>query len=175
MQSAKDSFYVALCDRLTRLNPQRTVVLNGATRPAVIVAENELVTSTPPLECVFTMYWGSAQVCKTFASVQGGLTAIECSIVYGTSGSRADAIDRGRMLAALDSELMQACSPPFAEKQDYTTAEPTSLGTNVFWSTPRIEPSQKNAGAEQPSSVNKERIPLFHVAHVTVFFYPEVN
>lgn len=175
MQFAKDSFYVALCDRLTRLNPQRNIVLNGTMRPAVIVAENELATTTPRLESTFIVYWGGTQVCKTFPATQGGLTAIECSIAYGTSGSREDAIDRGRMLASLDSELLQICSPPFTEKQDYTASEPTSLGTNVFWSTPKIEPFQKNNSAEDIGAVNKGNVPLFHVARLTVFFYPEVS
>ncbi len=175
MQLAKDSFYVALCDRLIRLNPQRTIVLNGATRPAVMVSENELATTMPPPECTFTLYWGSAQVCKGFTSIQGGLTAIECSIVYGTSGSREDGIDRGRMLALLDSELLQICSPPFTEKQDYTTAEPMAVGTNVFWSTPNLEVFPTKGSEEQIGTVNNRKIPLFHVAHLTVFFYPEVN
>ncbi len=45
MQFAKDSFYIALRDRLAVLNPARTVYLDGVTRPAVIVAENQ--PSTP--------------------------------------------------------------------------------------------------------------------------------
>ena len=61
MQSAKDSFYVALRDRLAALNPQRTVFLNGVTRPAVIVVENEYITAAGPLPEAFYLGWGTAQ------------------------------------------------------------------------------------------------------------------
>ncbi len=175
MQFAKDSFYVVLCDRLSHLNPQRTMVLNGTTRPAVAVTENEFVTTARPLECVFLLHWGGAQLCKGYTAVPGGLTEVECAIAYGTSGSREDGIDRGRLLATLDSELLKICSPPFTNKQDYTTPETTSLGSNIFWSSPKIELFQENANAQGISVVNKGRIPLFHIARTTVFFYPEVG
>ena len=42
MQSAKDTFYVTLRDRLAALNPARTVVVRGMVRPGVLVEENEL-------------------------------------------------------------------------------------------------------------------------------------
>ena len=40
MQFAKDSFFLALQQRLAALNPARTVTLNGATVPAILVVEN---------------------------------------------------------------------------------------------------------------------------------------
>ena len=40
MQFAKDSFFLALQSRLAGLNPARTVTINGATVPAVLVVEN---------------------------------------------------------------------------------------------------------------------------------------
>ena len=61
MQFAKDSFYMALRDRLASLNPQRTVTVNGVSRPAVIVAENEVVVPVEPLPDTFYIEWGAAQ------------------------------------------------------------------------------------------------------------------
>ena len=48
MQFAKDSFFLALQQRLAGLNPQRTVTLNGTTVPAVVVAENLPPSSAAP-------------------------------------------------------------------------------------------------------------------------------
>src|SRR5664279_746773 len=49
MQPTKDSFYVALRDRLVVVDPNRTVTLDGATRPAIAVLENEPPTGAPLL------------------------------------------------------------------------------------------------------------------------------
>src|SRR5438046_2570039 len=61
MQSAKDSLYVALRDRLAALDPARVVFLDGAgaSRPAVIVCENEPVTAAPQLPSAFYLSWGA--------------------------------------------------------------------------------------------------------------------
>ena len=64
MQFTKDSFYMALLQRLVSLNPLQTVTLNGTTRPALIVAENELVISAQPLSDAFYIEWGAAQTVK---------------------------------------------------------------------------------------------------------------
>jgi len=39
MQAAKDSFYMTLRERLTALNPARTMVIDGVTVPAIVVRE----------------------------------------------------------------------------------------------------------------------------------------
>src|SRR3954452_19633103 len=103
MQFAKDSFYMALRERLAALNPSRTVTLNGATRPAVIVAENEMVTPVEPLPDAFYLEWGPA---KTVARHAGALALMqmECVISHHTFGTCATAVDRGRTLTALHSE-----------------------------------------------------------------------
>jgi len=58
MQFTKDSFYMALLERLVSLNPLQTVTLDGTTRPAIIVAENELVTSAQPVSDAFYIELG---------------------------------------------------------------------------------------------------------------------
>ena len=54
MQPTKDSFYIALRDRLVAVDPNRTVTLDGATRPAIAVMENEPPNGAPLLCDVFT-------------------------------------------------------------------------------------------------------------------------
>ena len=61
MQFAKDSFYIALRDRLAVVNPARTVAINGTVRPAVLVAENEPVSAASLLPNVFQVTWMAAQ------------------------------------------------------------------------------------------------------------------
>ncbi len=60
MQNARDTFYVTLRDRLAAVNPARTIVLRGVTRPGVLVEENELVSAYQPVDA-FCLRLGGAQ------------------------------------------------------------------------------------------------------------------
>ena len=174
MQFAKDSFYVALSERLRQLNPARTIAINGVTRSAVIVSENELINAAPSLENAFLIAWGAAQTCDGFEGTTQPLLKLECSILYGTSGSRDDASDRGRTITELDSELLQICSPPFTEKCDYTKSETIALHSRVFWTIPQSAPLVANSDTNNFRAMTKQNAPVFHAAKLTVFFYPEV-
>jgi len=174
MQFTKDSFYMALRERLAGLNPARTVTLSGATRPAVIVAENELVIPIEPLADAFYIEWGGAQV----AARQTGsreLMEMECVISYHTFGTVDSGVDRGRTLGELDTELLSILQPQHTAKQDYTQAPSASLGTNILWTAPVLG---KVAGSEAPPN---ERLPrgttgvrLERSVTLKVFFFPEV-
>ncbi|MCI0403438.1 MAG: hypothetical protein L0212_07945 [Acidobacteria bacterium] len=164
MQHAKDSFYVALRDRLAALNPARTVFLDGVLRPAVIVAENEPSTPSLPLPDAFYLQWGSVREVKSSQRVPRPLLAFDCQIIYRTIGTEASSsVDRGRVLAALDLELLQICNPPETTKRDYTQTTPLDLGTKVFWTRPQIVETVA-LGTE-----------LRRTAKATVYFYPEVD
>src|SRR5690349_13560540 len=127
MQATKDSFYVALRDRLVVVNPNRTVTLDGVTRPAIAVVENEPPTGAPPPCNTYYLTWGNVQAAKPGT---GSLTALECTIVYRTQGSAEIAnLDRGRELAGLDSDLLAICSPPQTAKCDYSSGSAAPLGT----------------------------------------------
>ena len=69
MQNAKDTFYVTLRDRLAAVNPARTMVLRGVTRPGVLVEENELASACGPVN-VFCLRWTGLSV-----DAQGGVAA----------------------------------------------------------------------------------------------------
>ena len=67
MKKARDSFYVALRDRLQVLNPARQVMIRGVWRPGVLVEENESFAAIVP-DNVFVLRWT-----KTLADEQHAL------------------------------------------------------------------------------------------------------
>ena len=135
MQFAKDSFFLALQQRLAGLNPARTVTINGATVPAVVVVENLPPSSAEPQPNAFYIEWGAADVVDGHAG-NAALMSLECVISYYTLGTVQSMVDRGRVLGQLDDELLGICQPPNTEKQDYTQSPSVDLGTSVFWSQP---------------------------------------
>ncbi|MFB3915137.1 MAG: hypothetical protein ACE14M_00285 [Terriglobales bacterium] len=163
MQFAKDTFYIALRDRLAALNPERAVTIGGLPRPAVLVVENEIVNSTPPLPDAFYVRFGAVRVARKQDQAARPLLAMETVISYRTAGSGETKVDRGRTLAALDQELLQICSPPQTPKTDYTQTPAAALGSNVLWSAPDIGELEA-AGGE-----------LRRSARLTLLFFPEVE
>jgi len=144
MQFAKDSFFLSLQQRLAGLNAARTVTLNGATVPAVVVVENLPPSSAEPQPNTFYIEWGAAEVVSGCAG-NGALMALNTIISYYTLGTVQSMVDRGRVLAQLDDELLSICSPMNTEKRDYTQSPSVDLGTSVFWSQPSFSEG-KGAG-----------------------------
>jgi hypothetical protein len=169
MQFAKDSFSVAIRERLGALNPQRTVVVSGAQRPAVVVLENELPSSGGQLSECFYLEWGTTQpVAKT--QPDAPMYQMECTISYFTEGSAQSGVDRGRVLGELDRELLMICQPPCTGKRDFSQSPSVDLGTGVSWTLPsmgdaKIAPDSPASGTER----------MTRIAKVTVFFFPEVG
>jgi len=175
MQFTKDSFYMTLLARLVALNPQRTVTLNGTTRPAIIVAENELVVPIEPLPDAFYLEWGAAQVVPQQVGSRA-LLAMDCLISYHTFGTVESGVDRGRTLAALDMELLAICQPPWSSKRDYSQAPSVDLGTKISWTQPGFgkvvgSEAAKNEGLPRGS----EGVRLERSTSVKVFFFSEVE
>jgi len=175
MQFTKDSFYMTLLERFMALNPRQTITLNGTTRPAIVVAENEIVVPVVPLPDAFYIEWGAAQSVVQQAGSRT-LMAMECIISYHTFGTVESGVDRGRALAALDVELLSICQPPWTSKRDYTQTPSIDLGTAISWSQPLLG---KVAGSEAPKTEGlprgSEGIRLERAASLTVFFFSEVN
>jgi hypothetical protein len=168
MQNARDTFYVTLRDRLAAVNPARTMVLRGVTRPGVLVEENELASAAQPAN-VFCLHWTGLSV-----NAQGALplVAMSCQIQYATDGDAGNGgMDRGRLLSAMDAELVAAVSgaPQNTVKMNYVGSAggsglaPVAMATNVFW-------GDVVFGA---AVVNAER--LERVATVEVFCYQEAG
>jgi hypothetical protein len=137
MQYAKDSFYMALRTRLIALNAERTVLIRGSVRPGILVEEAEAPFSQA-LNDVFVLRWPGAGVDIDLAST---LIALECEVSYQTVGTQAfGGLDRGRMLSAMDMELLTIMSPFQTQKLDYSVAPAVAMLTRVFWEAPVFGP-----------------------------------
>ena len=163
MQFAKDSFYVAMRDRLAALDPARTVVVAGRMRPAVLVDENEPANSAPPLPNAFHLAWGIPEIVKGSESARRPLMKIDCTIAYRIAGVQSGSVDRGRALTALDSELLRLTAPPRTPKRDQTYIPPAELGSTVFWGLPEF------------GAVESAHDELRRHARLAVFFFSEVD
>jgi hypothetical protein len=136
MQATKDSFFRALQSRLAVVNPARTITVDGAVRPAVLVVENE---SYPPPKLFFNtfyVHWLGAPAVREFSGTLAprySLTAQLEYFVQGTASLQRPFADRGRLLAQLDRELIEILFPGSAEKMDYSAAPPASLGSYLLW------------------------------------------
>jgi len=159
MQFAKDSFFLALQERLAAINPARTVTLNGATVPAIVVTENLPPRFQERLANTFYIEWGTAEVVSTWDG--GAILSLEVEISYFSCGSVESMVDRGRLLGQLDSELLSICQPANTEKRDYTQSPSADLGTRVSWNLPSFK-----AEAEEEANGRVERM-----ATMRIFFF----
>lgn len=161
MQATKDTFYVTLRNRLAKLDPARTITVDGVERPAILVAENEPPTAEARLQDAFYLQWGAAQAVRPAISA---LMQMECVVSYASSGTEPNGgKDRGRALGNLDSDLLGISTPACAAKTDYSSGAPADLGTTIFWSAPVAGATR----AEGPRVARENKI--------TVYFYPEVT
>lgn len=171
MQFAKDSFYLALRARLAALNPGRVVNVNGLVRTAMLVIENEPTGSWLP--DAFYLDWGSARAVDGFKDGMRPLLSLDCTISYYSRGSCESAVDRGRVLAALDNELFSICRPPSTPKLDFTKSPSVDLGTKIFWSDPIVTELIKPG---DPRGLrDRTDFPFQHAAEVVVYFFPEAD
>ena len=136
MQNAKDTFYEVMRARLAAVNPERTAVVRGVVRPAVLVEENELVGAAAPVDCFRLRWTGSA------VNAEGALACVTltCEVLYETAGSAMNAgADRGRVLAAMDAELaaMVNAAPQQAVKANYAGLAfgnaAKTMTTQIWW------------------------------------------
>ena len=158
MQNAKDSFYVALRNRLSTLNPARTLMIRAVQRPGVLVEEAE----SPMPEAqndVFTLRWEGF---STDSRLPNRLSSAICEIQYSTSGTQGNAgLDRGRALSEMDRELLAILQPLWTPKMSYTVTPAILLETNVFWSEPTFGDAARQRGQ------------LTRAATVTVYAFEE--
>ncbi|HLW83694.1 MAG TPA: hypothetical protein VKR60_00685 [Candidatus Sulfotelmatobacter sp.] len=187
MQFAKDSFFLALQQRLGALNPGRTVTINGATVPAVLVVENLMPAAADPQPNTFYLEWGAAKVVDGHAG-NAALMSLACVISYFSLGTVPSMVDRGRLLGQLDDELLGICQPPNTEKTDYTQSPSADLGTSVFWSQPAFDEALTEGVESDTTSYQTGRTArrLFYTqafqdgrvarrVKLTIFFFSEVT
>jgi hypothetical protein len=169
MQFAKDSFFLALQERLAGLNPLRTVTLNGTTVAAVVVPENLVPISAERQPNTFYIEWGTANVVAGHAG-NSALMSMEALISYYSMGTVESMIDRGRTVGQLDDELLRICQPPNTEKRDYTQSPSADLGTTVFWNHPVFA---ERTDSESPGTARHPRVE--RAARMTIYFFSEVT
>lgn len=138
MQNAKDTFYEVLRDRVTAVNAALTVVVRGVVRPAVVVDENEVV-STVLRDC-FRLRWAAIRIDTSGSAATYAMT---CELRYATAGTEAaSGLDRGRAIAAMDATLMAALGP--GAQSQWTLKKSfaglagggavVNLGSRIWWS-----------------------------------------
>jgi hypothetical protein len=131
MQNAKDTFYIALRNRLATLNPERTMMLRGVVRPGILAEEAEAPAAQLPLD-VFVLRWTKLALDTQVPSI---LSTMTCEIHYATAGTQSNmGLDRGRALEEMDSELLRILCPASTAKMNYAQSPAEQMGTNVFWS-----------------------------------------
>jgi len=173
MQYAKDSFYMALRERLLALNPSRTVTISGAVRPAVVVVENELPSVAMQLPDAFYLEWGTAISVEQHAA-ERMLMKMECVVSYYTMGRCDSQIDRGRALGELDRELLSICQPARTSKQDFTQTPSMNMGTEVFWSEPELREWKRHADRDARQPTAGLSVEVGRAVKINVYFFPEV-
>ena len=160
MENAKDTFYMALRNRLAAVNPQRVMVLRAAQRPGILVEEAEAPVAQLPGD-VFVLRW---TVLNSDMQLPSLLMQMDCEIHYTTSGTQNNAgLDRGRALAEMDAEVVAILTPTSVQKMNYTQTPAAGMDTMVFWTPPQFLP------------VTTTRDRLTRVAKVTVFAYQEAG
>lgn len=140
MQNAKDTFYITLRDRLTTVNPDRTMTLRGFMRPAILVEEAEPPAAQLLLD-TFVLRWTKLATDTQLPSILASMT---CEIHYATAGTQQNAgLDRGRVLEEMDDELLQMLCSSSTPKMNYAQTPAAQMGTNIFWSPAVFAPATK--------------------------------
>lgn len=170
MQAAKDSFYMALRERLAALNPGRLIVVDGVERPGVVVRENLELQATVIPSGAFFLDWGDARAAEAARPIMG----LDCHISYAEEGSSATGVDRGRRLAQMDEELLRICDPPHTGMRDYRQTPSVDLGCGIFWTMPGLKSISKETKDQCEYMANVARMERQATLRV-YFFLPEVE
>jgi len=172
MQAAKDSFFMALRQRLAALNPARTVVIDGVTLPGILVRENMEPRFNEAQPGVFYLDFGEILIAESSRPMLG----VDCGIWYASEGTTGGSgVDRGRMLAEMDDELVRISMPPHTEMLDYSQTPAVDLGAGVFWTVPKLGDAPGDVPiAKQQWSAGTARVTRY--AQLTIYFFlPEAE
>jgi hypothetical protein len=158
MQNAKDSFYIALRDRLAAVNPARIINIRGVQRPGILVEDAE-APKDELMNDVFVLRWSSTVIIQDVPYL---FMSLQCDVHYAACGSQINAgLDRGRALTQMDRELMTILQPTCTPKVQYTASSAVPLQTNVFWAEPVLGP------------ITTRRNQLLRTATVALFAFQE--
>ena len=138
MQNARDTFYIALRNRLGALNPARTILMRAVARPGIYVQDAEAPMAFPVLDA-FAVRWTELHADHALPAILAQMT---CEIEYATAGTQDNSsLDRGRALEQMDTEMLRILYPYAAQKMNYTQLPAVPMETMVFWSEPEFSPA----------------------------------
>ena len=162
---------MALRERLTVLNPARTMVIDGVTVPAIVVRENMEPRFDEAQPGAFYVDFGDILIAESTRPMLG----LDCHIWYASEGSGGAGVDRGRNLAEMDDELLGMCAPPHTEMLDYSQVPSVDLGSGIFWTVPVMTNASGDAPIQkQQWSAGAGRIDRYAQLRI-YFFLPEVE
>lgn len=141
--------------------------------PAIVVVENLPPSSAERRADTFYIEWGAAEVLREPAD-GAPLVSLDVVISYYSFGSVASMVDRGRLSAQLEFELLAICQPGSTEKRDYTRSPSLDLGTCVFWRQPKFSDGKKSAGVSD-SGGKKQDARVERKAETKIYFFAEVT
>jgi hypothetical protein len=171
MQAAKDSFYMALRERLAVLNPARTMAIDGVTVPAIVVRENMEPRFGEAQPGAFYVDFGDILIAESTRPMLG----VDCHIWYASEGSGGTGVDRGRVLAEMDNELLRICDPPHTRMRDYSQTPSADLGSGIFWTAPEMGDAPGDVSIQkQQWSAGTARVERYAQLRI-YFFLPEVQ
>ena len=171
MQAAKDSFYMALRQRLAALNPARTMVIDGVTVPAIVVRENMEPRFDEAQTGAFYVDFGDILIAESTRPMLG----VDCHIWYASEGSGGTGVDRGRALAEMDVELLRICDPPHTQMLDYSQTPAADLGAAIFWTVlDMANPPADVSIQKQQWNSGLARVERYAALRI-YFFLPEVT
>lgn len=118
--------------------PAQTVVVGDETRPAILVADNEMQSAAPEQSGAFYLRFGTVAAAEGSAGAKP-LMKMQCEIAYSAAGTEELSFqDRGRELAKLDSMLLAIAAPPRGALKDYSQSPAAELGALIFWTRPEL-------------------------------------
>ena len=134
--------------------------------PAIVVRENMEPRFGEAQTGVFYVDFGDILIAESTRPMLG----VDCHIWYASEGSGGTGVDRGRMLAEMDEELLRICAPPHTEMRDYSELPSSDLGSRIFWTVPEvgnapgdvaIQKQQWSAGAARVERYVQMRVYFF--------------
>jgi hypothetical protein len=84
-------------------------------------------------------------------------------------------VDRGRVLAEMDDELLGICDPPHTEMCDYSQTPTADLGSGIFWTVPEMGNAPGDVSIQKQGwSAGAARVDRYAQLRI-YFFLPEVE
>lgn len=148
MQAVKDSFFIALRDRL------KNSMTGDGPSPRIIACENNRCRWLADEDTFYLRWKGEVELPGD--AQRAGWRALQCEIGYRTQGTDVySSEDRGRKLSVHDGQLLAAASPRRAHLLDCSQDPPTQLNVFILWTAPSLKSGEdKLNGLQRTTQVD---------------------